>query len=97
LSSGKTSTGGIARGRSTHVQDGAYLLRKGRDAERLADKVDVWLQNSMMDDGILRIAGTIKNLEARIPFNQHICDLPAVHAGQDYIGKEQPYFPVMLL
>jgi hypothetical protein len=54
----------LAKLSSVGIQERTYLARKSQHAERLADEVELWFQNSMMDDGVLGIARTVENFEA---------------------------------
>jgi hypothetical protein len=65
-------------------------------SERLANKLGISVEHAVMDNRILRIAGSVKHFQARLIGTSLVGKLPSGHAGHHNVCQKQCHGPGLL-
>ena len=71
------------------IQDFADLSREIVWGEGFLNELDVFLENTMLNDGIIRVAGHIEHLYLLVGLPNPLHKLWAAHFGHDHIRQDQ--------
>src|SRR5277367_3990135 len=79
------------------VEHFTQFCSQRRWIERLLQIMTLVVIHSMVDNGVVRITGNIKNLDFRSPEDQFVRQFPSAHAWHHDIGYEQVNCAPLLL
>jgi len=74
---------------SDAIQYFANLACQRIRCERLLEENRAWLQQTVVDDGMICIPGHVENFRFRMKWCQMFGQLPAAHLGHHHIGQQQ--------
>src|SRR3990172_2567898 len=82
---------------SSSLQDLPNFSREILYRKRLLDIVHVFIEDTVLNNRIIRISRHIKDFHAWMKAGHPLCQIPSVHLGHDHIGQHEMNGALVLL